>query len=294
MQKKDLLQVRKLNPNEQMRFFARQMESLIKKKNVVRDINSTQYVVSTIYSSPITDIHNAVLYFLENLYQKNSSNGRYRTLLREIHNSMRYNLKLVLAIASGTKEKLERVNRIYEEECDTNDGMIYKGQSDKGLKRIIDWYSSHPFDTIRIIDPYFHAEDLFIIKHLMNINNDLKCSILTNNDSGEDINDVFQKGWLKISDEITGRIEIRSCSYVDNPGSSPWHDRWWVVYDSETDTYNGIRLASPSTLGVRISEISQMDETSITSANLIFNRFFINMQLRYEGKRLNYEETKLR
>lgn len=292
--KKDLLQLHRLNSDEQMRFFARQMESLIKRKNVVRDIHSTQSVIKTIYENPITDTQNAVLYFMENLYQRNLSNGKYKTLLREIHNSMRYNLKLVLAIASGTKEKLDRVNRIYEEENDSNDGMIYGGQKSKGLMKIINWYSSHPFDTIRIIDPYFHPEDLFIIKSLMDINNDLKCSILTNNDSGETLNDVFQKGWYKFADVITGRIEIRTCCYEDNTKNTPWHDRWWIVYNGETDEYHGIRLASPSTLGVRISEISEMDDNAINSANLIFNRFFINMQQRYENRRLIYEETKLK
>lgn len=211
-----------------------------------------------------------------------------------MHHAIRYTLKLVLAIASGTKEKLDRVNRILEEKSDSNDGMIYVGQTTKGIEKIIDWYKSHPSDTLRIIDPYFHADDLFIIKSLMDINNDLNCSILTNNDKAESINDIFQKGWNKLSDEITGRIEIRSCCYEDDMKKCPWHDRWWLLYDDDNDQYHGIRMASPSTLGIRISEISEMGEDAINSANMIFNRFFINMAPKNEGRKLVYQETKLR
>ena len=292
--KKDLYQLDRLNPDEQVRFFARQMESLIKKKNVIRDINSTQSIIRTIYENPITDTQNAILYFLENLYQKNSSNGKYKALLKEMHRAIRYTLKLVLAIASGTKEKLDRVNRILEERSDSNESMIYVGESIKGFERIIDWYKSHPSNTLRIIDPYFHAEDLFIIKSLMDINNDLNCSILTNNDKTESINDIFQKGWNKLSDEITGRIEIRSCCYEDDVKKCPWHDRWWLLYDDDNDQYHGIRMASPSTIGIRISEISEMEDEAIKSANMIFNRFFINMAPKNEGRKLLYQETKLR
>lgn len=292
--KKDLLQVNRLNPIEQERFFERQMESLIKKKNVVRDISSTQAIIKIIYENPITDTQNAVLYFLENLCQRNSSNGKYKLLLREMHEAIRYNLKLVLAIASGTKENLERVNRILEEQVDSNDCMIDVGEASKGYDKIISWFKSHPCDILRIIDPYFHPDDLFIIKSLMDINNDLKCAILTNLDGKESLNEEFQNGWHRISDEITGRIEIKSCCYEENPKKSPWHDRWWLLYDDNDDKYYGIRLASPSTFGARITEISEMEMDAINSANHIFNRFFINMVPKCIEKKLVYQDTKLR
>lgn len=292
--KSDLGQLARLNNDEQLRFFERQMEVLVKKKNVVRDFNSTVSIISTIFNNPITDTLNAVLFFMENLFQKNQINHRYNTLLREIHLAIVDNLKLVLAIASGTKEKLDRVNCIMKEHHDENSSMIYVGQADKGIQKIIDWYTKYPFDVIRIIDPYFHAEDLVVVKSLMDINNGLKCSILTNHSKQESLNEVFQNAWNVISAELTGRIEIKSCGYECQPSKAPWHDRWWLLYDTENEQYRGIRMASVSTLGSRISEISDMDDMAIKSAMAIFERFFQNMVPKNEGSKLIYDETKLR
>lgn len=293
--KNNLLEVKRLTNDEQIRFFKKQMEVLIKKKCVFKDFDSTQPILLKVFENPITDTQDAVLFFMENLYQKNQLSKRYNTLLREIHQAIVDNLKIVVAIASGTQEKLERVNRIMNERRDKNDDFIKVGEAAKGLKKIVDWYKSHPVDIIRIIDPFFHPDDLYIIKSLMDENNQLNCSILTNNDSGEPLNDVFQKGWAKWSNDLTGRIEVKSCCYADSPmKGSPIHDRWWVLYDADEDQYFGIRMASVSTLGHRYSEISEMATDDIQSATILFNRFFQNMVPRDEGRKLLYEEAKIR
>ncbi len=292
--KNDLSKVKRLTADEQVRFFDRQMEVLVKNKNVVRDVDTTQSIMNVIFDSPITDTHNAALYFMENVYQKNIVNGKYKVLLREIHNAIYCNLKLVLAIASGTKEKLERVNRIMSEGKDENNGMIQVGQSEKGVQELMTWYKKHPMDILRIIDPYFHPEDMFIIKMMMDLNNDLKCSLLTHNQKQETVDEVFQKGWNLYSSELPGRIEVKSCCYQDQPEKAPFHDRWWLLYDAEKDVYFGKRMASPSTFGSRITEISDMDETAINSVMKIFNRFFVNMVPKNEERKLKYDETLLR
>lgn len=291
--KNDFTQVRRLTSDEQIRFFDKQMECLIKKKNVVRDLNSTESIITSIYDHPITDTQNAALYFMENVYQKNAVNGKYKVLLREMHQAILYNLKIVLAIASGTKEKLERVNRIMNE-SDNNNDFIKVGQGDEGIRKLVEWYKDHPCDVLRIIDPHFHAEDLFIIKMLMDVNNDLKCFILTHKGDDEPLNDVFQKGWNAVSAELPGRIEVKSCRYEEQHEKAPFHDRWWLLYDADKDVYYGDRMSSISTFGSRITEISEMEPDAIKSAMYYFNRFFVDMVLRDEERKLEYEETRLR
>lgn len=295
--KKDISQVARLNNDEQIQFFERQMEYLIKKKNVIRDVNLTQSIVGQIYNNPITDTQNATLFFMENLYEKNQTNHRYNSLLREMHRAVMNNLQLVLAIAAGTRDKLERVNRIMDEKVDTNEDMIQVGQANKGVQNIIEWYKAHPCAIVRIIDPYFHAEDLHIIKSFMDINNSLRCFILTNKDiahKDETLNEIFQNGWNAVSAEMTGKIEVKSCCYEGDPKKTPFHDRWWILFDTEKELIYGKRLASPSTLGVRISEISDMDENAVNSAMKVFERFFMNTVPKNEEMKLVYEETQLR
>ena len=234
---------------------------------------------------------------MENLYEKNLTNHKYNALLREMHRAVVNNLQLVLAIAAGTKDKLERVNRIMDEKGDQNADMILVGQADKGLQNLIEWYKEHPCAIIRIVDPYFHAEDLHIIKSFMDINNSLRCSILTNKGAShkdETLNEIFQNGWNAVSAELPGKIEVKSCCYEDNPEKAPFHDRWWLLFDTENEQTYGKRLASLSTLGARISEISDMDEDSVNSVMKVFERFFLNMVPKYEEKKLLYEETMLR
>lgn len=296
--KNDLMQVSRLNNDEQVRFFKKQMEYLVKNKTVARDFDTTQSVLKQVYLHPITDTQDAVLYFMENLYRKNQTNKKHHTLLREMHQAIIDNLKIVLAIASGTKEKLERVDRIMSERRDENSDFVHIGEGDKWVKRILDWYKEHPYDVLHIIDPYFHAEDLYIVKMLMDVNNKLNCSILTCKDvdahRDDSLSDVFQNGWNRWASELPGRIEVKSCCYRQDKKKTPFHDRWWVLQDPESDEAVGLRMASISTMGNRIAEVSEMNDDDIVSANKLWIRFFQNMVSKVEGRDLDYDEAKLR
>lgn len=293
--KEDMQQVARLNNEEQVRFFKKQMEFLIKKKIIVKDVKKTVAIISQIYENPITDTRNAVLFFMENIYQKNQANNKYNMLLRELHIAIVDNLKIVLAIASGTKEKLERVTRIMNDTKDENQKFIPVGESERGLSNIIEWYKEHPVDVLRIIDPYFHAEDLYIIKELMDLNEGLRCYILTHHKKNDmSLDEVFQDGWNAISSNLPGRIEVKSCCYENEPQKCPIHDRWWLLYDRENDKYYGMRMASPSTMGSRIMEMSNMDGEAVNETTKIWERFFNNQIQKLEGRKLMYNETILR
>lgn len=296
--KNDLVQVSRLNNDEQVRFFEKQMEYLVKNKTVARDFDTMQSVLKQVYLHPITDTQDAILYFMENLHRKNQTNKKHHTLLREMHQAIIDNLKIVLAIASGTKEKLERVDRIMSERRDENSDFVHIGEGDKWVKRILDWYKEHPYDVLHIIDPYFHAEDLHIVKMLMDVNNKLNCSILTCKDvdahRDDSLSDVFQNGWNRWASELPGRIEVKSCCYRQDKKKTPFHDRWWVLQDPESDEAVGLRMASISTMGNRIAEMSEMNDDDIVSANKLWIRFFQNMVSKVEGRDLDYDEAKLR
>lgn len=296
--KNDLMQVSRLNNDEQVRFFEKQMEYLVKNKTIARDFDTMQSVLKQVYLHPITDTQDAVLYFMENLHKKNQANKKYHSLLREMHQAIIDNLKIVLAIASGTKEKLERVDRIMSERRDENGDFVHIGEEAKWVERILDWYKEHPYDVLHIIDSYFHAEDLYIVKMLMDVNNRLNCSILTCKDvdahKNESLDDVFQNGWNRLSSELPGRIEVKSCCYRQDQRNAPFHDRWWVLQDTESDEALGLRMASVSTMGNRIAEVSELNDDDIASANKLWTRFFQNMVPKVEGRELDYDEAKLR
>ena len=197
-------------------------------------------------------------------------------------------------LLTGSKEKLERVNRMMSERETEGNGFIPVGESEQGLKNIVEWYQEHPVEVLRIIDPFFHAEDLYIIKSLMDLNNDLRCYILTLNKKDASLNEVFQNGWNAISSNLPGRIEVKSCCFESDQKISPIHDRWWLLYDTENDQYYGKRMASPSVMGARITEMSDMDEQAINETLKLWEKFFNNMVQKIDERKLKYDEALLR
>lgn len=290
----DIKQVTTLTNEEQIQFFEKQLEILVKKKNVIRDVTSTFSIISQIYENPITDTRNAIIFFMENLYAKHSQNNLHASLIRSIHQSILFNLKIVLAIASGTQERLNRINRIMDYSYEPNANSFVKvGQTEKGFKLLQQWYKDNPYDILRIIDPYFHPEDLHIIKSFFDINNNLRVSILTHKQQMPSL-EIFQSGWNKVSADMTGSLEIISVCFKDDPGKCPIHDRWWILFNNETSESIGLRLQSLSGLGKRDSEISEMPEDSVDSAQLLWGRYVFNRIPKVEEQRLLYDDIKIK
>ena len=93
---------------------------------------------------------------------------------------------------------------------------------------------------------------------------------------------------------MPGRIEVKSCCYESDQRKTPLHDRWWVLQDAESEKAVGLRMASVSTMGSRIAEVSEMNEDDIASASKLWTRFFQNMVQTVDERKLQWEETKLR
>lgn len=292
--RQDIKQVTALTNEEQIQFFERQLEILVKKKNVIRDINSTYSIIGKIYDNPITDAKNAIIFFLENLYAKHSQSKQYASLIRGIHQSILFNFKIVLAIASGTQERLNRINRIINCSSDLEDkSFIRVGETEKGINKIIQWYKDNPFDILRIIDPYFNPEDLHIIKTFFDINNNLRVSILTHKSKDQSL-DCFQTGWNKISADMTGALEVITVSFKENPDKCPIHDRWWVLFNNETSESIGLRLESLSGFGKRDSEISEMTQDAVEHVHKIWYEYVFNRKPKAGTDRLVYDDIKIK
>lgn len=291
--KNDLSKVAYLSNEEQMQFFEKQMEDLIKARYTVKDVSTTLSVLAKVYENPITDTSNAVTFFMENAYNKYISNKKNSSLLRSIHDSLFWNLRIVMAIAAGTQERIERINRIMSKTTSPDDMFIRKGETEKAHNLLKTWLSENPFSNLRICDPYFKTEDMILLKSFFDIIQNLNISILTHKQQYEDL-EVFQRMWNSISSELTGEIKIVSVCFEEDQGKSPIHDRWWVLYDDETGERLGRRLTSINGLGKRISEISEMDESSIKSFNQLWTDFFYDKKKREGDNRLIYEEIQLK
>jgi hypothetical protein len=291
--KDNISKVLELNNEEQMAFFEKQLEILIKRRTVYRDIENTSAILATVYRHPISNTSNAILYFMENLYLKHSLNQKHTSLIKKIHESILFNLKIVLAIASGTKERMERINRIMSENNNSSSMFVRVGEFNRGFEILKEWYKKNPHGMLRIIDPYFHADDMSIIKTFFDENNNLAVSILTHLQNYPDISS-FQKGWNQVSADMTGSIHVTTVCFDDDKCTCPIHDRWWVLYDSEENVYVGLRLESPSGFGKRDSEISEMNQLAIDNFNKLWNDYVLNNIRKVGERRLDYDSIILK
>jgi hypothetical protein len=290
--KNDFDQIAKLSDDEIIRFFDKQMEALVKKANLSKEISKTKNVVQAIYNNPISEVQNAILFFMENLYLQFKRTRVSAETLREIHRVLQQNVKIVLALAAGTQTKLERINQILSEKKQASN-IIGIGEGAAGREKIISWYNNHPYGELQIIDAYFVPEELGVIKALMDINNELHVTILTCLNTQNSLDD-YQREWRRISNELPGNIKISNVYFTDSsPIKSPIHDRWWILYDQEEDHYEGIRMASVSTFGSRETEISIMDQKAIDDVCDLWAKYSIRRPMRVDGKAISYDNIEI-
>ncbi|WP_300915821.1 hypothetical protein [Bacteroides acidifaciens] len=284
--------ITKLNAKERGEFFNQQLEGLISDKGTSHDPKESIDILKSIYDKPIANTYKAILVFIENVYKRHKILNRDGVLLSSIHESLFGCLQIILALASGTKEKLEYISRIIsEDETDTADTIIRPGERDKAIQEIINWYKqTQPVSLLRIVDAYFSPADLQIIKPLFDFNTDLVVKILTHKTCEIE---EYQAYWNRISTDLTGMITIHTVNYKDRPDSGPLHDRWWLISDEE-ENINGITSNSVSGLGNKESGIYPLEDENIKKIEKIWNDYVLNNRPRINGQQFVYDSVQLK
>ena len=284
--------ITKLNAKERGRFFNQQLEGLISDKGTSHDPKESIDILKSVYDKPIADTYKAILVFMENIYKRHKNMKRDGALLASIHDSLFGCLQIVLALASGTKEKLEYISRIIsEDDTSQDDSIIRSGEKEKAIHHIVEWYKQmQPVSLLRIVDAYFSPADLQVIKPLFEINSDLVVKILTHKTCEIE---EYQGYWNRISTDLTGMITIHTVNYKDRPDSGPLHDRWWLISDDEGNI-SGIASNSVSGLGNKESGIYHLDEDNLNKLEKIWNDYVSNSRPRINGQQFTYESVQLK
>lgn len=289
--KKNMNTIENLDKFEQIDFFETQLNNLVTGKGQLQEISKVfALTIKHIYSNSIVDAKAAIVYLMETIVKKQKQSKNQNELLFNIHQSIRYNLKLVLSLAAGTKDCLDRIeNMIYEHKSEC-EGFINIGEYSKAESFLLSWYQKIEFNELIIIDPYFNPSDLPLIKQLCDINTKLNIKILAH--IGKNQPEDFSSYWHKICSGITCPITINFVSYADKPDSGPLHDRYWICSDNEHDKHFGIKLNSISGLGKKESSITDIDEGMSTT--ILYNSYvqYVHIKLgKKDGKKLEYAEV---
>lgn len=168
--RKNMDTIDNLSPTEKSDFFETQLKNLLNGKGQLQNIQDAfSLTINYIYQNNIVNSKPALLYLIETICRKHKQSMNQKDLLLSIHESIRHNLKLVLSLAAGTKERLDRIeSMIYEfkPECD---GVINIGEYNKAETFLLSWYNKINTNKLIIIDPYFNLSSLSLLKKLSDI-----------------------------------------------------------------------------------------------------------------------------
>lgn len=286
---KDITTVGNLNSEEQRKFFEERLKNLQNGKGKILSVEDAfTLTIGYLYNSTLTDAMPAIHYLLETISQRQQMSKNCKDLLLSLHQVIRYNLRVVLSLATDTKERMEQVNSMFGSAPATPEGFIGLGEYQKGIEYLLNWYQKCSYGELTIIDPHFRPTDLSVIKQFTDENNDLSIRILAH--KGDFCADDFKSEWRKVSAGVKTPIQVMLVKYVGKSYGGPIHDRYWICVDDENDKRAGISLNSISGLGQRESSILPIDDGIAIHALYSYTRYAGRKIKRDDNMELEYED----
>ena len=289
---KELESVDNLTLKEQVRFFEKQLDELLNGKGQIIDLKRLfALTMKHIYSNNIDEAKCAIIYVMEDLFRKYKGSSQNNNLLNSIHSTLRHNLKLVLSLSVGTKDRIDRVDTMIQTSDVTDDGYIQIGEEEKAWAYILNWYQRFNYDTLYIIDPYFKPTDLHVIKQLCDINENLEINVLAHRQKYTDAD--YISAWKHVSSGVINDVHLHFVWYKRNSTDGPLHDRYWVCCDDENDEMQGLRVNSLDSLGKKESSMNEIDAGIVMSVLNSYRKYAMSLAPRVKGEDMEYSEVEL-
>ena len=284
----DFNRIDHLSLKEQTKFFDKRLDDIINGTGQLLDVETIFNIsIKHIYTNNIENAQWAILYIMEDLFRKYKQSKENKELLMNIHSVLRFNLKLALSLAAGTKERINRVDSLMQNRTFTDEGYIQIGEEEKAMAYIMTWYQSVHYNVLTIIDPYFKPQDLDVVKSLCDINHLLEIRILAHRKKYE--NDDYHSYWRTISSGVTNHIRLNFVWYEDKPEDGPLHDRYCICSDEENYLHDAFKLFSVDTFGKKESSITQIDHNTIMSAFNSYAKYVYTQIKLLKGRELKYD-----
>lgn len=289
---KDLENIENLTLEEQIKFFEKQLNELINGKGQIIELKRLfSLTMQHIYINNIENAKCAIVYVMEDLFRKYKGTNTNNNLLMGIHSTLRHNLKLVLSLSVGTKDRIDRVDTMIQTNDTVDDGYIQIGEEEKAWAYILNWYQKFNYETLYIIDPYFKPSDLHIIKRLCDINERLKINVLAHRQKYT--NDDYLSAWKNLSSGVINEVNLHFVWYGRKSTDGPLHDRYWVCCDDENDEMQGLKVNSLDSLGKKESSMNEVGTGIIMSVLNSYRKYAMSLAPRVKGEDMEYSEVEL-
>jgi hypothetical protein len=170
--------------------------------------------------------------------------------------------------------------------------VIREGEQEMARKIVTDWIRSKASETVKICDPYFSTESLWLLKVIKNELPGCRVLVLMGGahikSDADSVEHKFKDAWRAIADFDPPDTDIVIAA-VGDIGKSPIHERWLVSQAS------GLRLGtSVADLGSdRISEISPLSEADVVARNEEMVQYLKFDKRVQNGERIKYNSFTL-
>ncbi len=169
--------------------------------------------------------------------------------------------------------------------------VIEEGQRERGRQVIADWVRFKAGDLIRICDPYFLKDSLWILKVIKGEKPGCRVSILTGRahfSKGTAIEEEFKVAWRAIADFEPPETDIIIAG-IGNDGKAPIHERW--LLSEMTGLRLGTSLADLG--GERVSEISSLSDEDVIAREEQIESYLSFQKRLQSGERIRYNSFSL-
>jgi hypothetical protein len=289
---KEMNSIRDLDKDEQRKFFEDLLKNLRNGKGQVQTVEDAfALIISHLYNNALSDALPAIQYLLETVSRRQKMNKNCKDLLLAMHQVIRYNLRVVLSLATDTKERMEQVNTMFCSSPTSPENYIGIGEYHKAIDYLLRWYRRCGYDELTIIDPHFKPSDLPVIKQLADENNDLTIRILTHKYKYN--KEDYTSEWRKVSSGVKTPIYVILVGVVGKPSTGPLHDRYWICFDEDSDERLGITLNSINGMGKKESSIQPIDDTTALYTLHSYSRYASKKIKKIAEDEIEYEDFTL-
>ena len=281
----DITKAISLPPHEYSSFFNKLYSSVVRGKEIAQSPQRLSYLIPSIYERPLNVSKNAVLYFMEDVRRWHAGHNDQKDLILKLYSSMAFNFRMVEALSVNSKASLDRLVHAPSKSMES---IIRAGERQKGLDMLYGWYKKYNTLNLRIIDPYFSAQDLLDLRPLFEYNPDLHVSIVAHAKNESSINN-YQAIWEDNVNGIKGSVDVITVCFVDKPDEGPLHDRYWFAQDRGQNVLVGLKTTSLSNLGKRDSDSEEIAEDKVKDLYEHLWLFYSDKERQIGGHQLAYQ-----
>jgi len=243
--------------------------------------------------APLHEVFPIFSYYLTNcqkVYTGKSLTGRVQNIHRDNFTQAVEATELTEILLHNKKLKTGDLSAVTK--GDFTNKIFHPGDRREALDFIREWLHDHlKGGTLIISDPFFKKNDLDLLKLVLEINKNVKVSILASEGAGDpNLEDDLMERWREISQQDPPITDMTYCWIPSDGGISPFHDRHILTEDG------GLRVGTSvnSVGGKKESEISVMSYSDAENVRQeILNEYLTRSKRIIDGHKVKYNSFNL-